>query len=80
MYLLMCRVVIETTGIADPAPVIQTLFMDDECRKHMRLDACITVVDSKHIDQHFGILMCNIHLLYIYDYITADCSCYSCGF
>lgn len=47
-------VIIETTGLADPAPVIQTLFMDEECKKHMRLDACITVVDAKHITQHFA--------------------------
>lgn len=54
----MLRVVIETTGLADPGPVIQTLFMDDECKKYMRLDACITVVDSKHIQQHFGEMGC----------------------
>jgi len=47
-------VIIETTGLADPAPVIQTLFMDEECKRHMRLDACITVVDAKHITQHFA--------------------------
>merc|ERR1711935_312083 len=42
-------VIIETTGLADPAPVCQTFFVDQEVQKHYRLDAVITVVDSKHI-------------------------------
>jgi G3E family GTPase len=46
-------VVIETTGLADPAPVIQTVYMDKECNKKMRLDSVITVVDAKHIQNHF---------------------------
>ena len=67
-------VVIETTGLADPGPVIQTLFMDDECKKYMRLDACITVVDSKHINQHFG--KCLVMLTYIitFNYRPLLCS------
>jgi G3E family GTPase len=45
-------VLIETTGLADPAPVAQTFFVDDTIQKHYSLDAIITVVDSKHIVQH----------------------------
>ena len=46
------HVLIETTGMADPAPVVQTFFMDDELEKNYQLDGVITVVDSKHILQH----------------------------
>jgi len=42
------RVVIETTGLADPGPVAQTFFIDDEVADHYLLDAVITVVDAKH--------------------------------
>jgi G3E family GTPase len=47
------RLVIETTGIADPAPVIQTFFMDEDVRSQTILDAVVTVVDAKHISQHW---------------------------
>lgn len=46
-------VLIETTGLADPGPVVQTFFSDDEMRTHFRLDGVITVVDAKHVVQHF---------------------------
>lgn len=50
------RVVIETTGLANPGPVAQTFFMDDEVAAHYLLDAVITVVDAKHamqqLDEH----------------------------
>ena len=42
------RVVIETTGLADPGPVAQTFFMDDEIAESYLLDAIVTVVDAKH--------------------------------
>ncbi len=42
------RVVIETTGLADPGPVAQTFFIDDEIADRYLLDAVITVVDAKH--------------------------------
>lgn len=42
------RVIIETTGMANPGPVCQTFFMDDEVSAYYRLDAVITVVDAKH--------------------------------
>ena len=42
------RVVIETTGLANPGPVAQTFFIDDEVGANFMLDAVITVVDAKH--------------------------------
>ena len=42
-------ILIETTGLADPAPVAQTFFMDDDVRAKTHLDAVVTVVDGKHI-------------------------------
>ncbi len=45
------RVVIETTGLADPGPVAQTFFMDDEVAETYLLDAVLTLVDAKHADQ-----------------------------
>ncbi len=42
-------IVIETTGLADPAPVAQTFFMDDDVRAKARLDSVTTVVDAKHV-------------------------------
>ena len=42
------RVIIETTGMANPGPVCQTFFMDDDIAAYYRLDAVITVVDAKH--------------------------------
>ncbi len=42
------RVVIETTGLADPGPVAQTFFMDDEVAESYLLDAIVTLVDAKH--------------------------------
>lgn len=42
-------VLIETTGLADPAPVIQTFFMDEDISEKYRLDGVLTVVDAKHI-------------------------------
>ncbi len=45
-------ILIETTGLADPGPVAQTFFTDDEMRERFRLDGIVTVVDTKHIWQH----------------------------
>ena len=42
------RVVIETTGLADPGPVAQTFFMDDEIAESYLLDSVLTLVDAKH--------------------------------
>jgi G3E family GTPase len=45
-------IMIETTGLADPGPVAQTFFVDDEMQSKMKLDGIVTVVDAKHIWQH----------------------------
>ncbi len=45
------RVVIETTGLADPGPVAQTFFMDDEIAETFMLDSVLTLVDAKHAEQ-----------------------------
>ena len=45
------RVVIETTGVADPGPVAQTFFMDDEIAELYLLDSILTLVDAKHGEQ-----------------------------
>tara|TARA_B100000401_G_scaffold334540_1_gene233514 strand:- start:764 stop:1954 length:1191 start_codon:yes stop_codon:yes gene_type:complete len=45
-------VLIETTGLADPAPVAQTFFVDEKVVERYKLDGIITVVDAKHIIQH----------------------------
>eukprot|EP01036_Dinobryon_divergens_P015391 gene15391-20853_t len=42
------RVVIETTGLADPAPVAQTFFVDEDITQNFMLDANVTLVDAKH--------------------------------
>lgn len=42
------RIIIETTGMANPGPVCQTFFMDDDIADYYRLDAVVTVVDAKH--------------------------------
>jgi len=42
------RVILETTGMANPGPVCQTFFMDDDVAEYFRLDAVVTVVDAKH--------------------------------
>lgn len=42
-------ILIETTGLADPAPVAQTFFVDEDVRSKTRLDSIITVVDAKHL-------------------------------
>ena len=44
-------ILIETTGLADPAPVAQTFFVDEEVRARTRLDAIVTVVDARHLPQ-----------------------------
>jgi G3E family GTPase len=47
------HLVIETTGLADPAPVIQSFFVDEVMLRQTQLDAVITVVDAKHIQAHW---------------------------
>jgi G3E family GTPase len=45
------RVIIETTGLADPAPVAQTFFVGEDIGDHYLLDAIVTMVDAKHAQQ-----------------------------
>jgi G3E family GTPase len=46
------RILVETTGLADPAPVAQTFFVDDEIKEKLRLDAIVTLVDARHARAH----------------------------
>ena len=48
------RVIIETTGLADPGPVAQTFFMDDEIAESYLLDSILTLVDAKHADEQLN--------------------------
>ncbi len=48
------HLVIETTGLADPGPVIQSFFVDEVVRTQTALDAVVTVVDAKHIWEHLN--------------------------
>ncbi len=45
-------ILIETTGLADPAPVAQTFFVDDEMKDKLRLDGIVTLVDARHVALH----------------------------
>jgi G3E family GTPase len=47
------KVLIETTGMADPGPVAQTFFTDEEVKESFTLDGIVTVVDAKHVSLHF---------------------------
>src|SRR4051812_25732629 len=47
-------VLIETTGLADPGPVALTFFADDEMKSRLALDGIVTVVDAKHVAQHWN--------------------------
>jgi G3E family GTPase len=47
------HIMIETTGLADPGPVAQTFFMDDDLKSAMSLDGIVTLVDVRHVLEHF---------------------------
>jgi G3E family GTPase len=46
------HVLIETTGMADPGPVAQTFFLDDDLREQFVVDAIVTLVDARHFERH----------------------------
>jgi G3E family GTPase len=46
------HILVETTGMADPGPVAQTFFVDDELRELFSLDGIVTLVDAKHVHLH----------------------------
>lgn len=48
------RILIETTGLADPGPVAQTFFVDEDLKARFRIDGIITLVDAKHVDLHLS--------------------------
>lgn len=52
LALIPAQVLVETPGLADPAPIAQTFFIEQAVSSHFRLDAIITVVDAKHIIEH----------------------------
>ncbi|WP_018932259.1 CobW family GTP-binding protein [Gracilibacillus lacisalsi] len=73
------RVVIETTGMANPGPVIQTFLMDEQTAISFEIDSVITLVDAKHIWQHLKeeeagqqIAFADVLLLNKMDLITED--------
>ncbi|MBM3458329.1 MAG: GTP-binding protein, partial [Armatimonadetes bacterium] len=45
-------IMVETTGLADPGPVAQTFFVDDDIQEHLRLDSIVTMVDARHVLEH----------------------------
>ncbi len=47
------RFIIETTGLADPAPIIQSFMLDEVLRKNLKLDALVTVVDAEYVQTQF---------------------------
>lgn len=47
-------IMIETTGLADPGPVAQTFFVEEDLREQFLLDAIVTVIDALHFEKHLG--------------------------
>ncbi|HEX7417577.1 MAG TPA: GTP-binding protein [Steroidobacteraceae bacterium] len=48
------HIMIETTGLADPGPVAQTFFLDADLKDQFTIDAIVTVIDAKHVEQHLA--------------------------
>ena len=72
-------ILVETTGMADPGPVAQTFYMDDEIQGKTRLDGIVTLVDTKHVHRHWDsdevqtqIAFADVILLNKTDLVTAD--------
>ena len=74
------QVLIETTGLADPGPVAQTFFTDEEVKEAFFLDGIVTVVDARHVSLHFDdmrevreqIAFADVILLNKTDLVTED--------
>ncbi|MGG6266554.1 CobW family GTP-binding protein [Leptolyngbya sp. AN03gr2] len=73
------HILIETTGLADPAPVVQTFFVEDGVKTNTHLEAVVTVIDAKHIQAHWDakevqeqVLFANVILLNKTDLVTSD--------
>jgi G3E family GTPase len=74
------QVIVETTGLADPGPVAQTFFIDDDLREHFTLDAIVTLVDALHAERHLEevraaseqIAFADVVLLNKTDLVSAD--------
>jgi G3E family GTPase len=58
------HILIETTGMADPGPVAQTFFMDEEVKEKLRLDAIVTLVDARHVLQHLDSDECHAQIAF----------------
>lgn len=73
-------IIVETTGLADPAPVAQTFFVDQDVAERTRLDAIVTVADAVHLDTQLGehheaeeqIVFADVVLLNKTDLVDAD--------
>jgi G3E family GTPase len=73
-------ILVETTGMADPGPVAQTFFVDDEMQTKLRLDGIVTLVDARHVWQHIDdsdevkeqIAFADVILLNKIDLVTAE--------
>lgn len=52
--LVFDRLILETTGLADPAPLVQTFFVDEVLRERFQLDAVVTLVDSEHAQRQLN--------------------------
>jgi G3E family GTPase len=74
------HILIETTGLADPGPVIQTFFVDEDLKDSLLVDAVVTLVDAKHVLRHIDdspevkeqIAFADIILLNKTDLVSAD--------
>jgi G3E family GTPase len=58
------HVVIETTGVANPGPVIQTFIVNEDIAETFELDAVVTLVDAKHLEKHFESKECKAQIAF----------------